>query len=292
MDNMKRFLKAVYENCGDLFDSIISVISILFFSSFTVNNHFKKEKRKRTKDDVCYILCNGPSLQTLLDSGNIPEKNIFVVNFFANTDVFFKIKPDNYFVLDNILVGRATKERMDRAQNVVNQLYENFAKVTWPMNLYYPSDGSKKVLSRILENSNITARIFNKTPVSGLKCLSHFLYRKNLGMPRPQNISNAAIFCAINSGYIKIYLYGVEHSWQKSFEVDPENHKIYANDGHFYKKDNIRYYKRGDYCRLLLLHHLAFKSHFMLREYADAVGAKIINKTANSFIEAYEFEEY
>lgn len=289
---MKKKLKVLYDFCSGLFESMISILSVIFFSSFKTNKYFKSEKKRRKDGDVCYILCNGPSLQSLLESENVPNNNMFVVNFFANTDVFFKIKPDNYFVLDNILVGRAPKERMERAQTVVDQLYENFAKVTWPMNLYYPSDGSKKVLSKILENKNITARIYNKTPVSGLKCLSHFLYRKNLGMPRPQNISNAAIFCAINSGYKKIYLYGVEHSWQKSFDVDPENHKIYANDGHFYKKDNIRYYKRGDYCKLLLLHHLAFKSHFMLREYSDSVGTKIVNKTANSFIEAYEFGEY
>ena len=110
-------------------------------------------------------------------------------------------------------------------------------------------------------------------------------------MPRPQNISNAAIFCAINSGYKKIYLYGVEHSWLKSFDVDPVNHKIYANDSHYYKNEYIRYYKRGEYCRVLRNQYLTFKSHFMLRDYADSENIKIVNKTKNSFIEAYEFDD-
>ena len=288
---MKKLLKKLSGNCSLMMESIISIFSVIIFSSFKTNKYFKREKNRRKDGDVCYILCNGPSLQSLLDSNNVPDNNMFVVNFFANTDVFFKIKPDNYFVLDNILVGRATKERMERAQTVVDKLYENFAKVTWPMNLYYPSDGSKKVLSKILENKNITACIYNKTPVSGFKHLSFFFYNHNLGMPRPQNISIAAIFCAINSGYKKIYLYGVEHSWLKNIDVNPENHKIYANDEHFYNKENVRYYKHGDYCELLYKHYLTFKSHFKLRDYADYKKTQIINKTANSFIEAYDFDE-
>ena len=289
---MKKTLIGLHGFCRELLESFVSILSVIFFSSFKTNKYFRTEKKKRKDSDVCYILCNGPSLQSLLDSNNVPDKNMFVVNFFANTEVFFKIKPDNYFVLDNILVGRATKERMERAQTVVDQLYENLSKVSWSMNLYYPSDGSKKVLSRILENKNITAHIYNKTPVSGLKCLSLFLYKKNLGMPRPENISNAAVFCALNSGYKKIYLYGVEHSWMRSFDIHPETHRLYMNDGHFYEKENIRWFKRGDYLNWLGSTQQAMKSHFELRSYADSIGAKIVNKTPTSFIEAYEFEEY
>lgn len=289
---MKKFLKKCYEIIGEFGESIISILGVLIFSKFNANSYFRAEKKKREEGDVCYVLCNGPSLQNFLNMGDIPSKNLFVVNFFGNSEAFMKIKPDNYFVLDNILIGRATQQRMARSVEAVNRLYENLSSVTWAMNFFFPSDGDKKLLDKLKGNNNITICIYNKTPVSGLKGLSHFLYRKNLGMPRPQNISNAAIFCAINSGYKKIYLYGVEHSWQKAFDVDPETHRIFANDGHFYQKDNIRYYNRGDYCKVLLNHHLAFKSHFMLREYADSLNTKIINRTATSFIEAYEFDEY
>ncbi len=289
---MKKILKQLSKFSEELMESMVSLISIIFFSSFKTNKFFKLEKKKRKEGDACYILCNSPSLQSVLENEMIPEHNVCVVNFFGNSDSFTKVKPDYYFVLDNILVGRATKERMEKVKEPVNKLYNNLMNVTWPMTLFFPCDGNKKIIRKLKANPNISVTLFNKTPVSGFKGLSYFLYRLNLGMPRPQNISNAAIFCAINAGFKKIYLYGVEHSWQKSFDVDPETHRIYANDGHFYKKENIRYYKRGDYCRVLLNHHLVFKSHFMLREYANYLNVKIVNKTANSFIEAYEFEEY
>ena len=160
------------------------------------------------------------------------------------------------------------------------------------MVLYFPNNGDLNMLNKVVENKNVRICIYNMTPVDGLKTVSHFLYRLNLGMPRPQNISNAAIFCAINSGYKKIYLFGVEHSWLKNFDVNPDNHRIFVNDSHFYQLDNIRYYKKGEYLRSIINISKAFKSHFLLRRYADSRGAAIVNKTVTSFIEAYEFTEY
>lgn len=288
---MKKLFKILSRSCGVAFDSSVSIFSVVFFSSFSVNKGFKEQKKRREKDETCYILCNGPSLQTFLNSPELPSKNLFVVNFFANSDIFEQLKPDNYIVLDNKLVGRSDKEKMAKVNEKVTLLYERLKNVTWPLTIYYPSDGNKDIINKLKENINITVCLFNKTPVSGLKAISNFLYRLNLGMPRPQNVSNAAIFCAINSGYKKIYLYGMEHSWLKNFDVNPENHKIFANDGHFYQKENVRYYPKGDYYKVLYYQYLTFKSHFMLRNYADYVKVQIINKTPNSFIEAYEFEE-
>lgn len=87
-----------------------------------------------------------------------------------------------------------------------------------------------------------------------------------------------------------IYLYGVEHSWTKTFDVDPETHRIFLNDGHFYEKENKRYLPQGEYVRWLKYISMALKSHYELRFYADRCQVKIINKTKQSFIEAYDYD--
>lgn len=286
---MKEFLKHLYASVQLVNKTIISIVSVILFSNRKSDSFFKNEKQKH-EGGTCYIFGNGPSLHDFFSSVSTEGKEIYVVNYFALSEYFQKVKPTNYIVLDNVLVGNPASWEYDKEK--VESLYRELSTVDWKMTFYYPSNGNSKMIERLKENPNITICIYNMTPVSGYKSISHWLFKRSLGMPWPQNISNAAVFCALNSGYKKIYLYGVEHSWLKSFDVHPETHKIYMNDGHFYEKDNIRWFKKGDYCQWLLWINRALQSHFELREYADSIGAKIVNKTPTSFIEAYEFDEY
>lgn len=285
---MKKFLKFLYQSAGLCFDSIVALLSVLMFSSFKSNRVFKQQCNLYNDSD-CFILGNGSSLAAFLEDCTFEDKNIMVVNFFASTPYFKKIKPNFYIVLDNILIGRSERQS---SKEKVEKLYNDLLSVNWPITFLYPSNGDKGIFELLRKNKFITTIKYNMTPVSGIKGISHWLYRKSLGMPLPQNISNAAVFCAINLGFKKVYLYGVEHSWMKSFDVHPEYHRIYMNDGHFYEKENIRWFNRGDYCNWLKYIHRAMLSHFELRDYADSLGVKVINKTSKSFIEAYEFEEY
>lgn len=286
---MKKLLKKIYLGLGNLNATIVSIVSIILFSLKRTNTFFRLLRQHRKDSEFCTILGNGSSLNSFLETKPEKIENVMVVNFFANTDHFWTLKPDMYIVLDNILIGTANRSYN---KEKVETLYKNLQSVDWPLIFYFPSNGNMQIIKKLKENKNITVVIYNMTPISGIKSICHWMFRNSLGMPYPNNISNAAVFCALNSGYKKIYLYGVEHSWLKSFDVDPETHRIYMNDGHFYKKEDIRWFKRGDYCNWLKDVQRALQSHFELRDYADSIGAKIINKTPTSFIEAYEFDEY
>ena len=288
---MKSGLKKLYSLIGQLFRTITSLICVLLFSSIKGDSHFKKQRKKRKHNEQCHVLCNGPSLSSFLEVEHSDLENVFVVNYFATTEQYLKYKPNNYIILDNIEIGRATVTDKQR-EHVLNLYNTIVSKTTWPLTFYYPSNGVKEFPNILKKNTNITVVIYNMTPISGFKGVSHWLFRHSLGMPLPQNISNAAVFCALNAGFKKIYLYGVDHSWIKSFDIHPETHRMYMNDGHFYEKENIRWFNRGAYRDWLYWTYLALQSHFELREYADSINAKIINKTPASFIEAYEFDEY
>lgn len=286
---MKKTLKFLYKTCGKLVDTLVSLLSVLFFSKFSVNKYFKKQQKIRKANECCYIFGNGSSLKSFLESNPQHLENVMVVNFFGSSSLFRELKPNMYIVLDNILIGRPVG---DYPKEQVEKLYEDLQAVDWPMTFFYPSNGTRSIISSLLKNKNINIVTYNMTPVSGFKSICHWLFKKSLGMPRPQNISNAAVFCALNFGFRKIYLYGVEHSWMKNFSVDPDSHRIYLDDGHFYDKNNIEWLKKGEYCDFLSHIHMALKSHMELREYADSINAKVVNKTPTSFIEAYEFNEY
>lgn len=284
---MKNALKRIYSFVRSLVDTLVSIICVIFFSRINCNAYFKKQRQSRKDGDACHILCNGPSLSSFLNQDRTICGDLLVVNFFGLTSSFKQLKPRNYIVLDNILRGYAAGTE---DEEMVNQLYDSLLSVDWPMNFYYPNNGKKSIIKLLSRNTNIKVCIYNMTPVNGLGCVKHWLFKKSLGMPLPQNISNAAVFCALNSGYKKIYLYGVEHSWLKNFDVDPKTHKIYLNDGHFYQEENIRWFNRGEYRDWLLFVYKAMSSHFELRDYADYLNSTIINKTPASFVEAYEFE--
>ena len=204
---MKKLLKSIYQLAGLVFDTFVAFLSTMLFSSFKSIRLFKQQS-KIYKDADCYILGNGSSLSDFLEDNTLDNKNIMVVNFFGSTPHFKKVKPNFYIVLDNILIGRSDRQS---SKDKVNKLYEDLISVDWPMTFLYPSNGDKSILELLRQNKFITTIIYNMTPVSGLKSISHCLYRKSLGMPSPQNISNAAVFCAINLGFKKIYLYG----WEK-----------------------------------------------------------------------------
>lgn len=283
---MKKICKWVYAFLVDLINTIVSACSVVLFSNKLAYKYFKSVIKYSTNNTL-YILGNGSSLNQFLESGEELPKDIMVVNHFAKSEHFKKVQPRHYIIVDNNLCIAPETEKGRIARE---ELIKSFLSVDWNMNLYMPSDSNKEMIRNLKSNSNLNIILFNRTPISGFKAFCYFFFNIRLGMPLPQNVSNAAVFCGIASGFTTIYLYGTEHSWAKYFDVDPSNHRIYLNDGHFYEKDNIRYLPKGEYMRWLKDISNALNSHHILRGYADYSHVKIINKTKQSFVEAYDYE--
>ena len=54
---MKKKLKVLYDFCSGLFESMISILSVIFFSSFKTNKYFKSEKKdgKMAMSAIFYV---------------------------------------------------------------------------------------------------------------------------------------------------------------------------------------------------------------------------------------------
>lgn len=282
---MKTTCKKIYKFVTVLLEMFVFVLSVTLFSSFGVGRSFKNIQKTLFFDYDVHILCNGPSLKDVICKQDFKGLNLLAVNYFALTDAFITLKPNYYIILDPNLSRRSSNQLEQR-----NKLIEAIAKVSWKMILFVPRDISKDWLEKMKHNECVKIIKYNQTPVSGFRGISHYIYKKSLGMPLPQNVLNAAIFCAINAGFKHIYLYGAEHSWMKNFDVDESTHRVYLNDGHFYKSENIRYMPKGSYKKWLRWIYLMMNSHDMLREYANYRGVTILNRTPNSFIDAYDFD--
>ena len=291
---LKRVLKKIHESCFMIMESFISIICCLCFSSIKAAKAIRRIKRDNHAQK-CFIMGNGPALNDVLNRIETSDNaSAFAVNFMINTEHFFVVKPNNYIIADSVfwkeedsLRAKGTKLHENMAKAKLSFL-DNLKKIDWDMNLFIPNDCPTGLFADVPQKIHVIR--YNRTPVDGWKWLRHLLYSLGLGMPKPVNVVNAAIFCAIMSGYKEIDLFGVNHSWMIDFRVDEQN-RIYTKDSHFYKGESERiFYKKGQLEISLRSMADAFKSHAMLNDFAKSRGVKIYNCTRHSFIDAYEFK--
>lgn len=267
-----------------LFETLVSLLRVILFASIPVarrvekiSNDFIKPERK------CVILGNGPSLKDVLINRVLDDGDYYAVNMFVKSDDFWTLKPTAYFLIDPYIFISTE----DRAVLLRKELIDAFSKVNWPMLLVVPNTMKIKDVNSITNNQNINIVQVNCNDFIGYKPIRHWFYRHNLAMVPCQTVINAALMFAIIMGYKQISLYGADHTWTKDLIVNDNNEVCYG-DRHVYKT-SVEYVKMN-YNMGTHLEYFSqmFKSHYLIREYADSIGVRIVNKTKGSFVDAYE----
>ena len=288
---MKSLLKKLYSWLSDLAATIVSIVSILAFSSFKVARRMRKLKDVGKGKDVL-VLANGPSLREVLEKkmDYLKENDCIVVNFFGNTDYFFKIKPRYYILLDPAFFK---KQKSETVNSNIDKLVANLNKVDWPMTLFIPytKDAVKTGKERV-ENENISIDVYNSNRVQGFISFQNLIYRRCLGIPSSINVSLPAIILMINLGYKNVYLHGVEFSWLKAYVVDELNGRIYLNDGHFYEGNNRLFIPKGGYKFDVGCILDALDATERIQNYAIYRNVCIVNRTRGSYIDAFPYEYF
>lgn len=234
------------------------------------------------------ILANGPSLNdTMARHADMLKSSVtMAVNFAANTDMFFELRPRYYVMVDPVFFGD------DSVANIA-RLRQRLAEVSWPMTIFVPRRFIKAVPASIKANPNISTAGLNTVGIEGWQWLKNFAYSSRLGMPRPRNVLIPAIMAAIAMGYKEIYLTGADHSWMKTLSVD-DNNNVVSVQPHFYKDNEAELHRVDTTYRGLRLHDvvesfaIAFRSYHTLACFAARQGISIYNSTPGSFIDAFE----
>lgn len=242
------------------------------------------------------ILGNGASLKDTINNGFSSEMDYCLVNFSPLSELFFIIKPKYYIMAD----GEFFKPHIKENINKVAQLSLLLKKVTWNLTIFVPFNHLEVARTKYQQNENITIAAFNNNELNdnfAFKKIEYKLFSMGLAAPVFMNVGVAAIYCLINCGYHKLYLYGMEHSWLKLIYVDKDNY-VCMNDVHYYDKGEDNVTKKmylGD--RPEKLHEqlrfqaTTFAAYWELKGYSDYLGdVEIINKTKGSFIDAFEKE--
>ena len=271
--------------------------TLLYFAVMAVKENFRdyisRAGRGAATHDKVAILGNGPSLSKelpgLLEARD--EYDFMAVNFFAEDEQFATLKPSFYILSDPMFFRRtAMQSRVDR-------LYELLAaKVSWPMTLYvqfYNPEGFD--YRAVLPNENIRIVPFHTTLYDGFSTLRNWLFRRGLGSANYGTVVQNGEYVALLLGYRRLELYGVDHTLLEGLVVDEQN-RLCRCDRHYYDtapavpKPIMRKVPEQPYTVAEYLAETAqlFRGHEILREYADSLGAEILNCTKGSLIDAYK----
>lgn len=254
-------------------------------------NHVKKIRKGRTID----VIVNGPSFAKQKDDVINDGHDKCMVNFAANTPVFWELKPIYYCISDpNFFKGinfNSPKE--------VEVFINNIKRVTWNLTIFIPYQTYKRhvIKSDLHKLPYIRFIPFHSTqlPFSfRFRKLSFWLFKRGQAMPNPTSVSVPVILNMINTGYSIINLYGFDHDWIHNVVVD-NNNRVCLYDTHYYneKGEIIPWLKNKT--ETFKMHEVLqtqvelFESYWFIKEYVDYLGnVKVVNKSPNSLLDAFD----
>lgn len=271
----------------------------LYFAVMAVKENFRNYiRRAGPAGDPArgmVILGNGPSLAgdlpRLVERREYASKDFMAVNYFALDERFTTVRPA-YYVLSDPMFFRDSAYR-DRVAGLYRALNE---KVAWPMNLYVQYYNPERFDYRAaLPNPNIRIVRFHSQMYSGFRCLEFRLFRRGLGSANFGTVVQVGEYVALLLGYRSIELYGVDHTLLDGLCVDDGN-RLCRADRHYYDAEPRApqpVYMKVPHVPYTMSVYLAevaelFRGHEVLRDYAAWLGARIVNRTRGSMIDAYE----
>jgi len=269
------------------------------FIKISIKSKFQAKKIVRnTERKDCYVLGNGPSLYKDIDKSGLhfESGNLIVVNYFGCSDLYTKLKPSYYVFADS---GFYVDNINQQDQLFINNFFMDLSeKTTWPLQLFAPHEGQKRIQNLLKGNTYISVIGYNKVNTwKGFKWFNRLVYNKQWATFSGINVAMVAIHLAIFAGFERIYLLGVDHSWHQNIVVGDDN-RLYVYDPHFYENEDLKLTPvtiiENNKNKDLKLHEWlgyvkkTFEVYHYIEDYAKYRNIKIINCTATSFIDAFE----
>jgi len=289
----------MYDRIEEFLYNLLAGLKFMYrtFRRENIVNYITKDSLTGNRTEELLVFANGPSLSDVLGeikSGKFArnDSDIIMMNFTANSDDFYKLKP-KYFCISDIMFYRMDKYREDK----VRLLFDNLnSRVDWPLNVYFPYRWykDKKFLDRF-HNPHLNPVPFHTLEYQGFERFRFPLMIRNIGGSDFGTVLQNAINIGIILGYKKLYLYGADHTFFDGLMVD-DNNQVCKITSHVYEEDGaaepIYQYYSGEklpYTMSFFLSEYArlFAGHEIMKKYADFAGAEIINMTKNSMINSY-----
>jgi len=275
---------------------LLSYAVRFFFSFLPLKSTQASIRRLECRRSSLVILANGPGLTDYIEATPEPDEasDYMCVNLFALNNNFEFFKPRHYVIFDPMFfVG--LDDQGSTASNVFGAID---SKLSWDMTLYIPLrfKGDRAKVAALVPSKYLTIVYFRDAglPLDGGK-VALWLIDKQVIMPRAQNVLVAAIYISIMLGYPNSFLEGTDHSWHKYLHLTDDN-RLMIKDVHFYdgnpKMTPLLKDPENDICfsmeDIFRAYYLLHKSYKVLKKIANRRNVRVINRTPESFIDAFD----
>lgn len=267
-------------------NTAVSILKIMVMSK-------KAPKLPQTNNAKCIVLGNGPSLRKSLDEhpAHFIHCSLIAVNGFALSDEYKRLQPRYYLLLDPG-IWLANTPWVDEMLKAIA------TNTSWELHLMIPHQAKGTGSIQLLQaNQNISIHYLNYVVYKGWNGPGYFFWKRNMAMPQCQNVLVAALFMAINLGYKEIELAGADHNWHEALAMNEDN-IVCLKHVHFYdQQEQVSYrpfYKTAatqETFRMDEIFHAwarVFHGYWRIKEYATHCGARILNISNPSFVDAFE----
>ena len=291
----KRFLRKIVDGIAGVEEFL------LYFAQLAVYDTFKNCVKKEKQNKKLLVLANGPSLKQslsmIIEKKEYMDNDIITVNFMANDERFFIIKP-RYYVISDYTLFHNSQGNEDK----VKDFFENVnSRVDWPLHIFITFGlwNDKEWRSRFKNNLLTLIPIHAVAAPENIKA-SYCLHKLGWLGANYGSVLHHAIYVGMLMGYERLDVYGADHTFFDGLCVD-ENNRVCRKITHFYDQSSeikpiyhtytgeLKPYKMSYF---VSEYEKVFLGHDILRFIADKEDIKIINKTPVSLIDSYERKEY
>lgn len=255
--------------------------------------------KRHGKGDRMIIVGNGPSLNTTMQkyADILCSTECMMVNHSADSDLFEKIKPSVYVLVDPLWFDPKRKLFENTIPFTLQTIKE---KTQWAMTLVVPFSAKGSLALRVFEtNPFIVIEYFNDAWQLPNGVSKFEAWDKNLVSPPGQTVLNTCVWLSLYWGYKETFLVGADTSFLADERIDQETNEVYTIDTHFYNNEQV--YKdeslfNKEHRRViptkfheeLISVATALKGYWDMRDYADWKGLKVYNASEYSWIDAFE----
>ena len=223
------------------------------------------------------------------------ETPCMMVNFAANTELYERIRPSVYLLVDPAWYNPSDEQK----QSIYACIDAIVQKTSWQMKIIMPHCAiGCFATEKFKENSNLEVLYYEDGWQITERMTQFEAWDKNLVSPPGQTVLNTAVWLSIYWGYQETYLIGADTSFIQDIYVGQKDNVLYTVDTHFYKNKDVydcdfEPEKHGrkfgmDMEKFLDSVYKMFQSYKELRQYADWKMVKVYNASEYSLIDCFE----
>ena len=244
-----------------------------------------------------FVLATGPSLTIDQEKykSDIADNDVLVMNQFVESDVFERIRPEIYLLVDMLyfrdldLLQPIVREKMERLREAL------LRKVRWPMVLIVPDVAKESDLLNVIKgNSCIKVVYYNSRPPLAYNRIGLFLLSKGYVSPPAQTVACVAACLGVLLKYDEIWMLGIDTSMHTMMRVDQKTNEMYIENSHFYGKKREPIFNAGNPAKASYWLGCASRmlaGYEVVRKLADYSGVHVINATSFSWVDSLERAE-